>query len=322
MANQQNKITLLFPGQGSQFVGMGKSFYENFSVAKEVFDEVDEALSQKLRALIFEGTEEELRLTQNAQPALMTVSMAITRTLEKEWGAPLPAAYVAGHSLGEYTAYCAAGSLSLSDTARLLRTRGTAMQNAVPVGLGAMAAILNLEMADVEAVVSAASAAESIAVIANDNSPGQVVISGHKEAVDRACVLALEKGAKRALLLPVSAPFHSPLMAPAVPIMAEALSSVEFHAPLCPLLANVTTTETTNPETARQLLVEQVTGRVRWRETMLALAPKGITHAIEIGAGKVLCGLMKRIDPSIESSNVQALGDITAFLDLLKISQQ
>jgi [acyl-carrier-protein] S-malonyltransferase len=314
------KLALIFPGQGSQAIGMGHDFYKNFTVAKETFQEVDDALNQKLSHLIFEGSPDDLTLTENTQPALMAVSMAIVRVIEQEMGKPLPtlASLMAGHSLGEYTAHCASGTFSLKDTARLLRIRGKAMQDAVPVGKGAMAAILGLDIADVYALAADASdpALDEICVIANDNSPGQVVVSGHKNAVDRAIQLAGERGAKRALLLAVSAPFHSPLMLPAAQVMADALGDVTCRDPRVPIIANVTTQAVEDAAEAKTLLVEQVTGRVRWRESMMGLKACGITHVVEIGAGKVLTGLMKRIDPEITTSAVNVPTDLDGFLRL------
>ncbi len=287
-------LALTFPGQGSQAVGMGKALAESVPEAKAVFDEVDEALGQKLSTLMWEGPDEELTLTANAQPALMAVSIAALRTLEARGFSVSQAQCVAGHSLGEYSALCAAGSLSLADTARLLRIRGNAMQAAVPVGKGAMAAIIGLE-ADALDAICAEAAGSGTCQIANDNGGGQLVISGSKAEVEAACAAASEKGAKRAILLPVSAPFHSALMAPAAEAMQEALGKVEFKAPVVPVIANVLAAPVSEPDELRRLLVEQVTGRVRWRETVEWMAANGITQAMEIGSGKVLTGLARRI---------------------------
>lgn len=313
-------FTLTFPGQGSQSVGMGLDFYQNFPAAKAVFEEVDEALQQNLSKIIFEGDAELLTLTENTQPALMAVSMAIVRTIEKELGKPLTslASYMAGHSLGEYTAYCAAGTFSLTDTANLLKLRGQAMQRAVPVGKGAMAAILGLEIDQVEALAKEASVSDSdLCVVANDNSPGQSVASGHKTAIDRIIELAQEKGAKRALPLPVSAPFHSPLMQPAALEMANAFKDTAAINAQASIIANVTTQPVTDASKIKELLVEQVTGRVRWRESMGTLSGLGVSHVIEIGAGKVLTGLIKRIDPNLAASSVGSVSDLDGFISLI-----
>ncbi len=305
----------VFPGQGSQAVGMGRELAEAFPVARHTFEEVDEALQQKLGRLMFEGPEDQLTLTENAQPALMAVSVAVMRVLEREGGLTLPAAakFVAGHSLGEYSALCAAGALTLADTARLLRLRGQAMQKAVPVGVGAMAAILG---ADLEAAVEiAALAAEGeVCTAANDNAPGQVVVSGHKAAVERAMAIAAERGFKRSILLPVSAPFHCPLMKPAADRMAEALADVAIQAPKVPLVANVTAASVTDPGEIRRLLVEQVTGAVRWRESVLYMKEQGVEQVVELGAGKVLAGLVRRIDRDLPATSVGTPADVEAFL--------
>lgn len=285
-----------FPGQGSQTVGMGKALAEAFHVAKAVFDEVDAALGEKLTATIWDGPAETLQLTENAQPALMAVSIATLRVLEAEAGFSVArdAAFVAGHSLGEYSALAAAGSLSIADTARLLRTRGLAMQKAVPVGAGAMAALLGL---DYEAAVAVAdeAAQSQVCQAANDNGGGQVVVSGDKAAVNRAIEIAKTKGAKRAMLLPVSAPFHCKLMQPAADVMAKALADVTISTPVVPVISNVLAAPITNPDEIRQRLIEQVTGTVRWRESIAYMAEQGVTRFFEIGAGKVLSGLVKRI---------------------------
>ncbi len=307
-----------FPGQGSQAVGMGQALAEAFPAARHVFQEIDDALSEKLSKLIFEGPVEELTLTQNAQPALMAVSLAALRAIESEGKTSLGAiaAYVAGHSLGEYSALAAAGALGVADTARLLRIRGLAMQKAVPVGEGAMAAVLGLDLDTVNAVVEEARGADVLAT-ANDNGVGQVVISGTKAAVDRAIDLAKAKHGKRAMLLPVSAPFHCPLMQPAADAMAEALEGAIIAPPAVPLIANVTAAPTSDPETIRRLLVEQVTGLVRWRETVLKLAELQVTTLVEAGAGKVLTGIAKRIVPDAAAVVVNAPADVEAFLKTL-----
>lgn len=310
-------IAFTFPGQGSQAVGMGKDLAENFAEARAVFEEVDEALGEKLSDVMFNGHEDKLTLTANAQPALMAVSMAVIRVLEAK-GLDLKAkvAYVAGHSLGEYSALCAAGTFSISDTARLLRIRGNAMQAAVPVGVGAMAAIIGLEHADVQAICEEAAAIGSCQ-IANDNGGGQLVISGEKSAVEKAAGLATDKGAKRAILLPVSAPFHSKLMAPAADAMREALAGVKKANPVVPVIANVRAAPVTDAEEIAALLVEQVTGQVRWRETVEWFAANGVTTLYELGAGKVLTGLARRIDKNINGVSVNGPADIDAAIAAL-----
>ncbi|MDR6666781.1 ACP S-malonyltransferase [Rhizobium sp. 1399] len=310
-------IAFTFPGQGSQAVGMGKDLAENFAEARAVFEEVDEALGEKLSDVIFNGPEDKLTLTANAQPALMAVSMAVIRVLEAK-GLDLKAkvAYVAGHSLGEYSALCAAGTFSIADTARLLRIRGNAMQAAVPVGVGAMAAIIGLEHADVQAICEEAAAIGSCQ-IANDNGGGQLVISGEKSAVEKAAGLATDKGAKRAILLPVSAPFHSKLMAPAADAMREALAGVKKTNPAVPVIANVRAAPVTDAEEIAALLVEQVTGQVRWRETVEWFAANGVTTLYELGAGKVLTGLARRIDKNINGVSVNGPADIDAAITAL-----
>ena len=302
----------VFPGQGAQTIGMGRALAETWPAAKAVFDEVDEALGENLSALIWEGDADTLTLTRNAQPALMATSVAAMRALESEGFAVTDAAYVAGHSLGEYSALCAAGAISLADTARLLRIRGTAMQDAVPVGGGAMAAILGLDLAQVEEIAREA-AGDEVCQAANDNDPEQVVISGHKAAVERAAALARERGAKRALMLPVSAPFHCALMQPAATVMAEALAGVEINEPAVPLVANVRAEPVLQPGAIRQLLVEQVTGAVRWRESVQFMAAQGVTEFWEIGAGKALSGMIKRIAPGTTTRAVGAPADIEAL---------
>ncbi|MFC3568657.1 ACP S-malonyltransferase [Paracoccus sp. TOH] len=302
----------VFPGQGAQVVGMGRELAEAYPAARAVFAEVDEALGESLSELIWNGDIETLTLTQNAQPALMATSLAAFRALEAEGFGIADADFVAGHSLGEYSALCAAGALSLADTARLLRLRGQAMQEAVPVGQGAMAAILGLDFAAVDQIARDAAEGE-VCQAANDNDPAQVVISGHKAAVERAAGLAKERGAKRALMLPVSAPFHSALMQPAAAVMAEALAAVEIAAPAVPLVANVRAEPVSEPGAIRRLLVEQVTGAVRWRESVEFLAGAGVAEFWEIGAGKALSGMIKRISKEAAVRNIGVPGDIAAL---------
>ncbi|MFC4625125.1 ACP S-malonyltransferase [Daeguia caeni] len=310
-------VAFTFPGQGSQAVGMGKALAEQFAEARAVFDEVDEALGEKLSAIMFEGPEDVLTLTANAQPALMAVSIAVLRVMEaRGFSLKDKVSYVAGHSLGEYSALCAAGTFSLADTARLLRIRGNAMQKAVPVGEGAMAAIIGLEHGDVEAVCAEASASGSVQV-ANDNGGGQLVISGAKAAVELAARLASEKGAKRAIMLPVSAPFHSTLMAPAAEAMREALARVEKHNPVVPLIANVRAAPVTDANEIADLLVEQVTGQVRWRETVEWFAQNGVTSLYEVGSGKVLTGLARRISKDVAGAVIGTAEEIEAALNAL-----
>ena len=309
------KRAFTFPGQGSQTVGMGKELAAAYPEARAVFAEVDEALNQRLSATMFEGPEDILRLTENAQPALMAVSMAVIRVLESK-GARLAdhAAFVAGHSLGEYSALCAAGTFSLSDTARLLKTRGQAMQKAVPVGHGAMAALLGLDLDTARAVAEEAAQGD-ICAVANDNAPGQVVVSGTVAAVERAVEIAKGKGAKRALLLPVSAPFHCSLMQPAAEAMQAALSEVTMNAPVVPLVANVLAAPISDPAEIRQRLVEQVTGVVRWTESVLWLTGAGgVTNLVELGTGKVLTGLAKRINAEASATAIGTPADIDAFV--------
>ena len=317
----------IFPGQGSQAVGMGRDLAAAFPAAREVFGEVDEVLKQKLSKLMFEGPGETLTLTENAQPALMAMSLAVLRVLEQEGGISLPdkAALVAGHSLGEYSALAAAGSLTLADTARLLRRRGDAMQQAVPAGYGAMAALLGVELeqaraicADVAAVVAEdGSELREVVEAANDNGGGQVVISGDRGAVERAVELAKERGVKRAMMLPVSAPFHCALMQPAADAMRDALGEAAMAAPAVPLVANVTAERATDPDELRALLVRQVTETVRWRESVLACAAMGVDSFVELGAGKVLSGLVRRIVPDAAAASAATPADIEALLKRL-----
>ncbi len=309
-----SKRAFIFPGQGSQAVGMAKGLVEAFPVAKAVLDEVDAALGQKLSALMFDGPLEELTLTANAQPALMAASLAAMRVLETEAGVDLKrdALCVAGHSLGEYSALAAAGALSITDAARLLRIRGNAMQAAVPAGVGAMAALIGLEFEAADAIAREAAEGD-VCQAANDNGGGQVVISGHKSAIDRAIAIAPGKGAKRALLLPVSAPFHCALMQPAAEAMAEALAKATIKAPAVPLVANVTAGFLTDPQAIADSLVRQVTGTVRWRESVQFMASRGVTQFIEVGAGKVLAGLVRRIADGAVVQSVGAPADVDAF---------
>ncbi|MPQ94055.1 ACP S-malonyltransferase [Thioclava sp. JE_KL1] len=302
----------VFPGQGAQVIGMGKALADAYPASKAVFEEVDDALGQKLSTLIWEGEQDELTLTANAQPALMATSIAALRALEAEGYAVTDAAYVAGHSLGEYSALCAAGSLSLADTARLLRVRGDAMQSAVPVGVGAMAAILGLDF-EAASKVAAEAAQGEVCQAANDNDPSQVVISGDKAAVERATVLAKEAGAKRAVMLPVSAPFHCALMQPAADAMDAALAGVEIKAPVVPLVANVRAEAVSDPALIRELLVEQVTGSVRWRESVAWMAGQGVDEVWEIGAGKALSGMIRRIAKEVTCRAVGTPEDIAAL---------
>lgn len=302
----------VFPGQGAQTIGMGRDLAEAYPAAKAVFEAVDEALGERLSALIWEGDAAELTLTRNAQPALMATSLAAMRALEAEGYGVDRADYVAGHSLGEYSALAAAGSLDLAEAARLLRLRGEAMQAAVPVGEGAMAALLGLDLAGAEAVAEEAAQGE-VCQAANDNDPAQVVISGARAAVERAVDIAKARGAKRAMLLPVSAPFHCALMRPAAEAMTEALAGAAILAPKVPVVANVTARPETDPETIRRLLAEQVTGRVRWRESVLWMAEAGVTETVEIGAGKALSGMIRRIAKQIETRAVNTAADVAAI---------
>ncbi|MER8413836.1 MULTISPECIES: ACP S-malonyltransferase [unclassified Mesorhizobium] len=310
-------VAFTFPGQGSQAVGMGKDLADAFPEARRVFQEVDDALGENLSKLIWEGPEEALTLTANAQPALMAVSLAVVRALESRgFSLKGKVTYVAGHSLGEYSALAAAGFVSVADAARLLRIRGNAMQAAVPAGEGAMAAIIGLEQADVEAACTEASKG-SVCQIANDNGGGQLVISGTKAAVELAAKLCTEKGAKRALMLQVSAPFHSALMAPAADVMREALAGVTKNSPVVPVLSNVTVSPTSDPDEIARRLVEQITGRVRWRETVEWFGANGITTLYEIGAGKVLSGLARRINRDIATASVGSAAEVEAALAAL-----
>jgi [acyl-carrier-protein] S-malonyltransferase len=304
----------LFPGQGSQTVGMGKALAEQVPAARAVFEEVDEALGERLSQVIFEGPEAELTRTRNAQPALMATSLAALRALEAEGiTVAAHARFVAGHSLGEYSALAAAGSLSIGDAARLLRLRGETMQKAVPEGVGAMAALLGLDLPAAEAAAAEAASAEEVCEVANDNAAGQVVISGHKAAVERAVAIAKEKGAKRAMMLSVSAPFHCALMEPAAELMANALAGAKIHPPAVPLVANVLAAPVSDPTEIRRRLVEQVTGTVRWRESMAWLGTNGVTRFVEIGAGKVLTGLAKRAVPAATASAIGTPEDVAAL---------
>ena len=307
----------LFPGQGAQAIGMGKDLAENFLVSKNVFEEVNDALGQDLSGLIWDGDIETLTLTENAQPALMATSIAAIKALEDEGIKFDQASYIAGHSLGEYSALCAAGSLSLTDTAKLLRIRGKAMQDAVPFGLGAMAAILGLDFETVSQITNLSSD-DQICQAANDNDPGQVVISGHKNAVEQTIELAKDAGAKRAVLLPVSAPFHCSLMQPAADIMAKALNDIKLNDPIVPLVANVRANEQNNGDIIKDLLIEQVTGSVRWRESIEFMSSKGVSEVFEIGAGKALSGMVRRINREISVNQVFDTSSVHAAVLKLK----
>jgi [acyl-carrier-protein] S-malonyltransferase len=308
----------LFPGQGSQKIGMGHVLADTFVAARRVFEEVDDALSQKLSRLMWEGPESDLTLTENAQPAIMAASLAVIAVLRQEAGLDLAkhARLVAGHSLGEYSALAAAGAFTLADAARLLKARGQAMQSAVPVGEGAMTALIGADIQTAEAVAQEASQGQ-VCVIANDNAPGQVVLSGNKAAIDRAAEIAKAKGVKRTIPLSVSAPFHCVLMQPAADAMQGALSKVTIRPPAVPLLANVTAQQTAEPETVRNWLVEQVTGRVRWRESMLALRSLGVFDTVEFGGDKVLTGMVKRTDKELQTVTLDTPADIEAFAKVL-----
>lgn len=307
----------IFPGQGSQSIGMGLDLYENFETARHVFQEVDDALSLKLSEMIFRGDAADLNLTENTQPALMAVSVAMVRTLAKDFDFNLKdnGLYVAGHSLGEYSALTSVNALTLSDCARALKTRGQAMQKAVPVGQGAMAAILGLDMdAVIEIASEAARLSGAVCECANDNSPGQVVISGAKAAIDQAIIIATERGAKRALLLPVSAPFHCSMMQPAADVMRDTLADINFQTPDLPVIANISVQPETDDARMRDLLVQQVTGQVRWTETINWMAQNNVTRTVEIGAGKVLSGLVKRINKEVTPISLQKAEDLEVFV--------
>ncbi|HTV45729.1 MAG TPA: ACP S-malonyltransferase [Stellaceae bacterium] len=314
------KRALVFPGQGSQVVGMGRDLAAAFPAARRLFDEVDDALSQPLSQLMFGGPESDLTLTENAQPALMAASLAAIRVLESEGGLDLRrhVAFVAGHSLGEYSALAAARALGVGDAARLLKLRGQAMQRAVPPGEGAMAALIGLDVATARAVAAEATQAgldkDELCAVANDNAPGQVVVSGHRAAVERAITIARAHGARRAVILPVSAPFHSPLLASAAAVMAEALGRVTLNPPLVPLVANVSARAIRAPAEVERLLIEQVTAMVRWRESVLFLADSGVAQIVEIGAGRVLAGLVRRIAPDLAALSVGLPGEVAALI--------
>jgi [acyl-carrier-protein] S-malonyltransferase len=305
----------VFPGQGAQTIGMGKALADAYPAARAVFDEVDAALGESLSSLIWEGDIEALTLTQNAQPALMATSIAALRALESEGISIDAASFVAGHSLGEYSALAAAGAISLADTARLLRTRGQAMQTAVPVGVGAMAALLGLDFETVKEIAAEAATDGEVVQAANDNDPTQVVVSGHKAAVERAAEIAKTRGARRVVMLPVSAPFHCALMQPAAKVMAEALAAVAITSPTVPLIANVRADVVTDPDEIRALLIEQITGSVRWRESVQVMAAYGVTEFWEIGAGKALSGMIRKIDRSLTSRQVATPNDAKAAAD-------
>lgn len=308
-----------FPGQGSQAVGMGRELFDAFAVAREVFEEVDDALNEKLSRVAFEGPAEDLTLTENLQPALMAVSIAAVRVLEKESGRKLAqmTEFVAGHSLGEYSALAAVGGMSLSDCARALRARGLAMQRAVPLGVGGMAVLLGMEFEQAQQVAADASTGGEIVAAANDNGGAQVVISGHKAMIERASTIALERGAKRVMPLAVSAPFHCPLMQPAADEMTEVLARIEILPPAVPVIANVTAAPASDPDTIRDLLIRQVTGAVRWRESVQRMRAEGVEQLVEIGAGRVLTGLVKRIDKELAAVTINTPHDVEAFLKTL-----
>ena len=307
-------LTLVFPGQGSQYIGMGKDFFDNFSVSKQVFEEVDESLGFSLSKIMWEGTLEELTLTENAQPAIMTTSIAILKAIEKEGFDVKKSTFVAGHSLGEYTALCASGAIKLSDTANLLKMRGLFMQKSVPVGTGAMAAILGLDLENTKSLISEVNNL-GVCEIANDNEPNQVVISGDKIAIEHACKVAKSFGAKRALLLPVSAPFHCSLMTPARNKMVDFLSEVVINTPFVPLISNVIAKPIKDIKEIRENLIKQITGRVRWRESILFMSNYGINKAYEIGPGKVLSNLVKRIDGKIDTISISKAEDLIKLKD-------
>lgn len=308
----------VFPGQASQAVGMGAALAGAFPVARELFEEVDDALGQRLSKLMFEGPGEDLTLTENAQPAIVAVSLAVVRVLEREGGIRLPekGRFVAGHSMGEYSALGATGAFSVADAVRLVKRRGQAMQLAVPVGEGAMAALIGLDL-DTAREVAEAAAEDEVCAPANDNAPGQVVLSGHRAAVERAVEIAAERGARRAIMLPVSAPFHCALMAPAAEVMAEALAEVEMQPPSLTLIANVTAAPVVEPDSIRGFLVEQVTAMVRWRESVLRMKEEGVETLIELGTGKILSGLIRRIDRDLQVANAGAPEEIEALIKIL-----
>jgi [acyl-carrier-protein] S-malonyltransferase len=312
------KIAFVFPGQGSQHPGMGRDLAEAFQPARRLFEEVDDALSQHLSRLMFDGPESDLTLTENAQPALLAASLAVIRVLQAEAGLDLAnqIAYVAGHSLGEYSAHAAAGTMSVPDAVRLVKRRGLAMQKAVPVGEGAMAALLGLDI-DAARAVAEGTHGYGICVVANDNCPGQIVVSGDRSAVERAVELAAERGARRSIMLPVSAPFHCPLMAPAAEAMEEALAEVALTTPVVPVVANVTAEPVTDPQEIKELLIEQVTRMVRWRETVLQFARNEVEEIVEIGAGRVLAGLVKRIDRELPAMSVGTAAETEALMKRL-----
>jgi [acyl-carrier-protein] S-malonyltransferase len=311
------KRAFVFPGQGSQQPGMGRDLAEAFAPARRLFEEVDDALSQHLSRLMFDGPESDLTLTENAQPALLAASLAVIRVLEADAGFDIAGlAYVAGHSLGEYSAHAAAGTFSVPDAVRLVKRRGQAMQKAVPVGEGAMAALLGLDI-DAAREVAAGTAGHGVCVVANDNCPGQIVVSGHTAAVERAVALAAEHGGRRSIMLPVSAPFHCPLMAPAAEIMEEALGEIELKVPRVPVVANVTAAPTSDPDEIRELLVEQVIRMVRWRETVLLFKAHEVEEIVEIGAGRVLTGLVRRIDRELPALSVGTAAETEALMKRL-----
>jgi len=313
-------FTFVFPGQGAQAIAMGRDLYDNFKAARLVMDEAEDALQEKLSRIMFEGPNDALMLTENAQPALLIASMMAFHVImdeTKNTSATALSPMMAGHSLGEYSALCAAGYLSLTDAVRLVRLRGQAMQEAIPVGIGAMAAILGLDLSAVESLLDGFDAVTNFCGIANDNSPGQVVISGHKDAVDEVITRALAAGAKRGLLLPVSAPFHSPLMEPAARVMEDALNQTTIHDGTSKIIANVTAMPLINKEFITPSLVSQITGRVRWRESVTNMKNLGTTTFIELGSGKVLAGLIKRIEPDVQTLSVQNAADVRPFLALL-----
>src|SRR5579872_2084432 len=313
------KRAFVFPGQGSQAPGMGQALAGSFAAARLLFEEVDEALSQRLSRLMFEGPESDLMLTENAQPALLANSLAVMRVLEAEAGFDLArgAAYVAGHSLGEYSALAAAGALAVADAARLVKRRGQAMQKAVPVGEGGMAALLGIDMEGAETVAREASTGGEVCAVANDNCPGQSAVTGHIAAVERAVQLAAARGARRSMMLSVSAPFHSPLMAPAAAIVEEGLAALDVQPPVVPLVANVTAAPTADPGEIKELLVAQTTRMVRWRETVLLFKEQEVEEIVELGAGRILCGLAKRIDRELATAAIGAPADIDEFVNRL-----